>query len=149
MFFYCIRLLREDNKMQIYKNILVTVDGSSADKRILEHVALLAQQNKANVTILHVVHSHTIDQERALHEKATAMLDSYAEQMKQHNINVKKLIRSGEPEKEILKEIEENEYDLVAMGTHGHKLLGDILYGSVSDTLKHAIRLPLLLIKAE
>ncbi len=135
--------------MQIYKNILVTVDGSSADKRILEHVALLAQQNKANVTILHVVHSHTIDQERALHEKATAMLDSYAEQMKQHNINVKKLIRSGEPEKEILKEIEENEYDLVAMGTHGHKLLGDILYGSVSDTLKHAIRLPLLLIKAE
>ncbi len=135
--------------MQVYKNILVTVDGSSADKRILEHVALLAKQNKARVIILHVVHSHTIDQERALHQKAETLLNTYLKQMRQQGVDAAKRIRSGEPEKEILAEIEENEYDLVAMGTHGHKLLGDILYGSVSDTLKHTIHVPLLLIKAE
>ncbi len=135
--------------MQIYKKILVTVDGSSADKRVLEHVALLARQNKAKVVILNVVHSHTIDQERVLHQKAESLLEPYVKKMKDQGIDVQKLIRSGEPEKEILNEIETNDYDLVAMGTHGHKWLGDILYGSVSDVLKHKISVPLLLIKAE
>ncbi|RLD16072.1 universal stress protein [candidate division KSB1 bacterium] len=135
--------------MQVYKKILLLVDGSSADKRILEHVALLAKQNKAQVTILHVVHSHTIDQERVLHKKAEALLGTYGQKLAEENIDVKIKILSGEPEEEILEEIKKNNYDLVAMGTHGHKLLGDLLYGSVSETLKHKISTPLLLIKAE
>ncbi|NOU36454.1 MAG: universal stress protein [Kiritimatiellaceae bacterium] len=45
----------------------------------------------------------------------------------------------------MLKEIETGDYDLVAMATHGHKFLGDILSGSVSESLKHKIRIPLLL----
>jgi len=135
--------------MQVYKKILVTVDGSSADKRILEHVTLLAQQNKAKVILLHVVHSHTLDQERALREKAMSLLEPYRDKMKERNVNVEVKIRSGEPEKEILQEVLNGNYDLVAMGTHGHKLFGDLLYGSVSETLKHKIRIPLLLIKAE
>ncbi len=44
-------------------------------------------------------------------------------------------------------EIETGEYDLVAMATHGHNFFGDILFGSVSDSLKHKINVPLLLLK--
>ncbi len=135
--------------MRVYKKILVTIDGSSADRKILDHVSLLAKQNKARVYLLHVVHSHTIDQERALREKAESILGTYRKQMEKKGIDVRTLIRSGEPGEEILDEIEENVYDLVAMGTHGHKLLGDILYGSVSETLKHKISVPLLLIKSD
>lgn len=61
-------------------------------------------------------------------------------------VDVHIVIRSGEPDNEILKEIEEKDYDLVAMATHGHSFIGDILFGSVSRTLKHKISTPLLLI---
>ena len=45
------------------------------------------------------------------------------------------IIRSGEPELEILDEIDNKDDDLIAMATHGHGFLGDLLFGSVSDKL--------------
>ncbi|NOX87834.1 MAG: universal stress protein [Calditrichaeota bacterium] len=135
--------------MQVYKKILVTIDCSPVDDTILKHVSLLALQNKAKIYLLHVVHSHTLDQDRAMREKAEATLTSYRASLQEQGVDVTVLIRGGEPEKEILKEIEENDYDLVAMATHGHTFFGDFLYGSVSDILKHKINVPLLLIKSD
>ena len=56
------------------------------------------------------------------------------------------MIFSGEPEIELVKEIETGKYDLVALATHGHKIFADILYGSVSDHLKHRVDVPILLV---
>lgn len=132
--------------MQVYKKILVAMDCSSVDDAIIEHVSALALQNKAQVYLLHVVHSHTLDQDRALHERAEASLKSRREKLQVQDIEAHIVIRSGEPDTEILKEIEGKDYDLVAMATHGHSFMGDILFGSVSRTLKHRISTPLLLI---
>jgi nucleotide-binding universal stress UspA family protein len=135
--------------MQVYKKILVTIDCSPVDEAILRHVSALARQNDAKVCLLHVVHSHTLDQERALHAKAVACLESYHATMQSQGIEVSTLIRSGEPEAEILEEIAGADYDLVAMATHGHTFMGDLLFGSVSRSLKHRIRVPLLLLKSD
>jgi len=132
--------------MQVYKKILVAMDCSPVDDAIIEHVSALALQNNAEVCLLHVVHSHTLDQDRALRERAEACLQSRCETLKARNIMARILIRSGEPDKEILQEIEGKDYDLVAMATHGHRFIGDILFGSVSRTIKHKISIPLLLI---
>jgi nucleotide-binding universal stress UspA family protein len=131
--------------MQVYRRILVTMDCSSVDDAIIEHVSALALQNKAEVYLMHVVHSHTIDQDRALREVAEASLKARHEELKGRGIAAQIIIRSGEPDEEILAEIERGDYDLVAMGTHGHSLIGDIVFGSVSQTLKHRISIPLLL----
>jgi len=133
--------------MQVYKKILVTLDCSPVDDAIIEHVSALALQNRAQVFLLHVVHSHTLDQDRTLREQAEEVLDSRCEQLKAQGVEAQTVIRSGEPDEEILKEIEGKDYDLVAMATHGHSFIGDILFGSVSRTLKHKIDIPLLLIK--
>jgi nucleotide-binding universal stress UspA family protein len=37
--------------------------------------------------------------------------------------------------------------DLIAMGTHGHGMIGDILYGSTADKVRHAVSVPVLLLK--
>ena len=66
--------------------------------------------------------------------------------MQAEGIDVRSIIKSGEPEEEIIREIETGDYDLVAMATHGHTFIGDILFGSVSDSLKHKISIPLLLL---
>jgi len=132
--------------MQVYKKILVAMDCSPVDDAIVEHVSSLALQNNAEVCLLHVVHSHTLDQDRVLRERADACLKSHCEKLKARNIMACILIRSGEPDKEILEEIEGKDYDLLAMATHGHSFIGDILFGSVSRTVKHKISIPLLLI---
>ena len=135
--------------MQVYKKILVTTDCSAVDEAILRHVAALARQNAAELYLLHVVHSHTLDQDRVLREEAETSLEFHRESLRSQGIEAYVLIRTGEPDAQILEEIEENDYDLVAMATHGHTFIGDILFGSVSRALKHRINIPLLLIRAD
>jgi universal stress protein A len=135
--------------MPVYRNILVAIDCSPVDEAVISQVSALALQVGATVHLLHVVHSHTLDQDRILREEALAVLDQYCEEMQSEGINSKALIRSGEPDREILSELEENQYDLLAMATHGHSLLGRILFGSVSRALRQKITIPLLLIRAE
>ncbi len=132
--------------MQVYKKILVTMDCSEVDDVILEHVSALAQQNSATVYLLHVVHSHTLDQDRTLRQRAEAALSVRREQLGKDGIETVIVLRAGEPEEEILKEVEENDYDLVAMATHGHGFVCDALFGSVSRALKHKLTVPLLLV---
>lgn len=132
--------------MQVYKKILVAMDCSEIDDIIVEHVTALALQNSAEVYLLHVIHAHTLDTDRVMRENAEKTLEAHREKMRAKGVNVEIIIRSGEPDDQVLEEIEKDDYDLVAMATHGHSFLGDILYGSVSNTLKHKISIPLLLI---
>lgn len=133
--------------MQIYKKILVTMDCSEVDGPIVEHVSALALQNNARVVLLHVVHAHTLDQDRVLRSKATIALEACLADLQAKGVEADLVLKSGEPDTEILSEIEGGGYDLVAMATHGHTLIGDILFGSVSESLKHKISIPLLLLK--
>ena len=135
--------------MQVYKKILVTIDCSPVDDAILRHISAVARQNEAKVYLLHVVHSHTLDQDRVMREQARSCLDSYLAALQAQGIEADVVIRSGEPDAEILAEIAGADYDLVAMATHGHTFIGDLLFGSVSQSLKHKISIPLLLLKSE
>ncbi len=135
--------------MQLYKKILVTIDCSPVDDAIIKHISLLAIQNKSKVYLLHVVHSHTLDQHRTLIENAKSYLEAQRAKLESQNIEAHTVIRDGEPDEQILDEIEKNDYDLVAMATHGHTFIGDLLFGSVSTSLKHKINIPLLLLKSD
>jgi nucleotide-binding universal stress UspA family protein len=135
--------------MQVYKKILVTIDCSPVDEAILRHISAVARQNDAQVYLLHVVHSHTLDQDSVMREQARSCLDTYRTTLHAQGIEAHILIRSGEPDAEILAEIAAADYDLVAMATHGHTFIGDLLFGSVSRSLKHKISIPLLLLKSE
>jgi universal stress protein A len=122
------------------------MDCSPVDDAIIEHVSALARQNEAEVVLLHVVHSHTLGQDHALRKSAEACLASRCEALRAEGIDARFLLRSGEPDEGVLAEIEGGGYDLVAMATHGHSFLGDMVFGSVSRTLKHRSQVPLLLV---
>lgn len=125
------------------------MDCSPVDDRILEHVAQLALQNRSKVFLLHVVHSHTLDEHRALTRNADILLAQGCQKLVDQGIDAKVVQRSGEPDEQILKEIQDGDYDLVAMATHGHSTFGQILFGSVSKTLKQKISIPMLLLGPE
>lgn len=132
--------------MGIYNKIMLTLDCSPVDSAIVDHVVLLAKALNSTVVLTHVVHSHTLDQNRILLDKARKGIAKYKKRFLAAGIPVEVCLLSGEPEKELIKEIKANHYDLVAMATHGHKALSDLLYGSVSRYLKHHISIPILLI---
>ncbi|MBK5200101.1 MAG: universal stress protein [Spirochaetaceae bacterium] len=134
--------------MTAFENILLLIDCSPADHEVIKVIKKMMDGADSKLTLVHVIHSHTLDQQTALRKKATEYLESYKEDFINSGIkNTSKLFLSGEPEVQLIKEINEGNYDLVAMGTHGHKGFQDLLYGSVSTSLKHHIKTPLLLVK--
>ena len=135
--------------MKFYRNNLVAIDCSSVDDFLVEEVSALALQLGATMHLLHVVHSHTLDQERFLRAESTLILDRYRQKLEAEGIGVNVVLRSGEPEREILREIEEKSYDLVAMAAHGHSLPERMLFGSVSRAIRQNISIPLLLIRPD
>src|SRR5438045_6873561 len=53
----------------------------------------------------------------------------------------------GEPSDEIIKLAGEKDFDLIAMTTHGHRFISDILYGHTVDKVRHAVDVPVLLLR--
>jgi len=47
-----------------------------------------------------------------------------------------------------LKAAEDRQCDLIAMTAHGHRLLGDLLYGSTINEVRHKAQVPVLLVRA-
>lgn len=134
--------------MTAFENILLLIDCSPADNEVIKVIKKMISGSDSKLTLVHVIHSHTLDQQRNLREKATKYLNNYKNDFIADGIiNTKILFLSGEPEVQLIKEINEGLYDLVAMGTHGHKGFQDLLYGSVSTSLKHHVKTPLLLVK--
>jgi len=135
--------------MKVFRKILVAIDCSLVDDFLVEEVSALALQLGATLHLLHVVHSHTLDQERFLRAEAMLILDRYRQKLDAEGIGATVVLRSGEPEREILREIEEKSYDLVAMAAHGHSLPERILFGSVSRALRQNSSIPLLIVRPD
>lgn len=136
--------------MSPFKNIIVLIDCSKADLPVMELIREFINESKTEITLCHVIHSHTLDQDRVLKEKANSYLDKLIYEINEEYDNkVNKLLLSGEPEVTLEKEINNGPYDLVALGTHGHKGFQDVLYGSVSKYLKHRVSIPIIMVKGK
>jgi manganese transport protein len=57
------------------------------------------------------------------------------------------MLALGEPSDEIIKLAREKDVDLIAMTTHGHRFISDILYGATADKVRHEVDVPVLLLK--
>ena len=132
-----------------FSRILVLIDCSPVDDNIIDTIIRMVSCGHSEVTLVHVIHSHTMDQDTALKAQADAYMSERVFQFERSSIKADKLLLSGEPEDELVKEIETGKYDLVALATHGHRIFSDILFGSISDHLKHAVSIPILMIRGK
>ena len=135
--------------MSLYNKILLLLDCSPVDDVIIEHIEKLARIHNAHVHLFHVVHAHTLDQERIETQRTRKCIQYAEDRLRKEGIDVSFSISEGEPEKEVLKKINEYDCDLIAMATHGHRGIADFLTGSISDVVKHNTCKPVLLIKAQ
>lgn len=139
----------------MYQKILVTLENSRFDEVILRHIEPLARSFGSEVLLTHVAdgwvarnlelmklaESNEIKEDRAY-------LESVRERLEANGLKASAKLLMGEPADEIIKLARAEGVDLIAMTTHGHRFLSDLIYGSVSEKVRHEVEIPVLLLKA-
>lgn len=139
----------------MYQKILVALENSQADKSLLPHIVELAKLHKSKLLLVHVADGWVARNYDKLQLRESqemvddrAYLDETAKQLRSNGLNVETCLALGDPPKEILKTAEREQCDLIAMTTHGHRLLADIFYGSTIEHVRHRSMIPLLIVHA-
>jgi nucleotide-binding universal stress UspA family protein len=140
----------------MYSKILVAVENSPRDRRVIDHVEQLATLTGAVVVLVHVADGWAARyfNELKLRESEEMIGDrAYLERLRQelqaHGLTVDTRLGLGDPATEICRVAAEEQVDLIAMGTHGHRGVSDVLHGETVDHVRHRVRIPVLLVRTE
>jgi len=138
----------------MYKTILVTLDGTSTDRAIIEHVKPLATLADSKVVVLHVANgwaARTYGPDAVSREilEDTAYLAKVRAEFQAAGISAEAEMAYGDPVSEIVKWVKQKGCDLVAMSTHGHRFLADLFLGTTASRVQHSISVPVLLLRAK
>src|SRR5258708_2141392 len=119
----------------MYKKILIPLENSKADKAILHHIKPLAKMMGASLLLMHVADGWVARNFERLNlaeseEMKTdrAYLESVAKSLEEEGFEVGHILAMGEPSDEIIKYSRQHHIDLIAMSTHGHRFISDLLY---------------------
>jgi nucleotide-binding universal stress UspA family protein len=137
----------------VYKTILVTLDSTPTDRGIIDHVKPLAQMMQSRIVLLHVADgwaARTFGSDAVSPEvtEDRAYLDKVREEFEAAGMSVETVLAFGEPADEIVKWIRAKGCDLVAMSTHGHRFLADLILGTTASRVQHQVSVPVLLLRA-
>ena len=146
-------MARSRKGTRMYKTILVTLDRTAADRAIIEHINSLAKAMQSRVVLLHVATGalakyHGKNAAGAEVEDSQTYLDRVRAEFVADGIPADVELAYGEPVKEIVRWIREKKPDLVAMGTHGHHFVADLVLGTTAITVQHSVSVPVLLLRA-
>jgi nucleotide-binding universal stress UspA family protein len=138
------------------KKILVPTDASEASRRALRTALEFARKFNSDVELMFVMHKpiaydssvnmYIISQEQ-IEQEGKFVLDATLAKIDISGINVKKKIMEGNPAKVILKEIQDENIDLVIMGRCGYGAIVDCLLGDVSQRVIYGAKCSVLITK--
>ena len=140
----------------MYRRILVAVENSGADKTILAHVAELARLTGASLLLVHVADgwaARNFDQLKLRESEEMTADRGYLEQLRKEltarGLAVETRLAMGDPATELIKVSQEQGVVLIAMSTHGHRFVKDVLLGATADKVRHLVKVPVLLLRAQ
>jgi nucleotide-binding universal stress UspA family protein len=140
----------------MYRRILIALENSAADRTILNHVGQLARLTGAELLLVHVADgwvARNFEQLRLRESEEMKTDRLYLEQVRDELVgqgfNVQAELAMGDPATELIRAAEANDVDLIAMSTHGHRYLADVLHGTTADRVRHLVKVPVLLLRAQ
>ena len=138
----------------MYQHILIPVENAETDQTILAHIRPLARLTGANLILMHVADGWVARNYENFNLRESdemrddrAYLASLENELRAEGFEVSSVLAMGEPATEIIKLSRERNVDLIAMSTHGHRFISDLLYGSTADKVRHKVDVPVLLLK--
>jgi nucleotide-binding universal stress UspA family protein len=139
----------------MYNKILIPLENSSCDQTILEHIRPLVRMTGASLYLVHVADgwvARNFDnfklRESDEMREDRIYIEGVAQSLTAEGFKVDQVLALGDPASEIIKIAEQVGADLIAMSTHGHRFISDLLYGSTADKVRHHVDIPVLLLKA-
>jgi nucleotide-binding universal stress UspA family protein len=140
----------------MYRRILVAVENSAADRTILAHVSELARLTGAQLLLVHVADgwaARNFNQLKLRESEEMKIdrdyLDRLQSELEGRGLKVETRLAMGDPADELVKVSEEQDVDLIAMSTHGHRFVKDVLLGATADKVRHLVKVPVLLLRAQ
>jgi len=137
----------------MFKNILVALENSRSDQSLLPRVEKLAALLHSELLLVHVADGWVARNFEQLQlaeseemKSDRRYLEETAARLRAAGVKVSIDLALGDPATEILKVAQARQCDLIAMTTHGHRLIGDIIYGSTIETVRHKATVPLLVV---
>jgi len=140
----------------MYQRILVSVEHSPYDDVILAHIRKLARacNNDASIVLIHVADGwaarniNQLDLRESEEMKSDReYIEAMADSLEKDGFQAEAILAGGDPAKEIAACAERENCDLIAMATHGHRGLSDVLRGSVANEVRHISMLPVLMVR--
>ncbi len=137
----------------MYNKILITLDATDADRAIINHIKQLALLCHSSVILLHVADgwaARKFGPDAVCPEitEDNAYLARIKKEFEADGIPADTQLAYGEPKTEIVKWVTEKGCDLVAMSTHGHRFLADLILGTTASHVQHRVEIPVLLLRA-
>jgi nucleotide-binding universal stress UspA family protein len=139
----------------MYKHILIAIENSEADRAVLAHVEPLARMTGARLLLVHVADGWAARafNELDLRESEEIRgdreyLGRICDELVQRGFETRARLAMGDPATELVKVAGEECVDLIAMSTHGHRFLNDLLRGSTADRVRHNVEIPVLMVRA-
>ncbi len=133
-----------------YNRIAVALDFTEKDERILSH-AIGQGSNNTFYILIHVVESvpakiYEQESDDLETRKDKEHLDFYSQQLKERGFNAGTKLGFGNRAKEIVRLVKESEAEMLVIGAHGHKGIKDWFYGQTIDSVRHELRIPVLVV---
>ena len=133
----------------MYHKILIPLENSPADATILAHIKPLARMTGAKLLLVHVADGWVARNFNQLQlaesqemKEDRVYLEKRQRELTNEGFSCDAMLALGEPSDEIIKLAREKDVDLIAMTTHGHRFISDVLYGATADKVRHAVDIP-------
>jgi manganese transport protein len=135
-----------------YRRIGVALDHSPHDSVTLEHAAALARGHGAEMVLIHVVEGvggqlHGADSRDQERQGDQAYLEQLARSLRASGASVRSVLRFGHPARELSRTVQDEQIDLLVLGSHGHGKIGDWFFGETAGTVRHSVQIPVLAVR--
>ncbi|MDK2892745.1 universal stress protein [Methanohalophilus sp.] len=142
---------------EIYKKILIATDGSEQNRRAINYGIELARLSEAKVYVIYVVDTASFESipmdggwemmYELLEKEGREITDTVSDMIKENNIDVESRVLEGHPSHEIIEFAENNDIDLIVMGTHGKSGFDRFLLGSVAEKVTRNSKVPVMVVR--
>jgi len=144
--------------------ILVPTDGSKPSKRSLQYAIDFAKKMRASLMLLSVIDKSLFLRQsvpvRSKTSKVVEPIEDYLKRgadavlkdaeglCKQHKVQCRKIIKTGHPVEEIIKEAKRSKVDIIILGSHGKTAITAAIVGSVTiGVINNVRKIPVLIVR--
>ena len=142
--------IMKDFSIPVFSKIAVALDYTEHDEKLLAYAVGQGKEN-THYLLVHIVESASAvllgnqsddyetrrDQER---------MDSYVFELQQRGFIAEGFLGYKNRAKEIVRIAKAVNADMIVMGAHGHTGLKDFIYGETVNTVRHELKIPVLIV---